>query len=183
MGRPVFHEYSLDELVAASLAVAVVERAEPRERTEDRGGLRAVLWPLRLVEVLSLNEAPVPAGGISRSDLLPPRHVPPPGAVVDVLVNRVNLTDQGHRRLSSSGASFPAQRYRSDPATLSAPRWIAFLHEREGELEFTAQGAFESLDHLPAVSEAIRAAEVKLPTRRAFRADLLAHFEKLSKQQ
>ena len=173
MGRPVFHEYTLDTLVAASLVVVRVERVEPRERTEDREGLRAVLWPLRILEVLSFNEAPVKAGGIRRDDLLPPTRVPTSGELVEVLINRVNLVDQAHRRRSPAGASFPAQRFRGDPQTVNACDWIAFLIERGGAFEFTAQGAFVSTAELAAVQDAIRRAELSLPTRKAIRKDLL----------
>jgi hypothetical protein len=173
MGRPVFHEYTLDALVAASWAVAHVERASPRERIEERDGLRAVLWPLRIVEVLYVNEAPVPAGGISRAELLPVTRELKAGEFVDVLVNRVNLVDQANRRHSASGASFPAQRYPGDVRTADGPAWIAFLIERAGQLELTAQGAFVALAELPAVREAVRLAEAALPTRKIFRKDML----------
>ncbi|MDP1825665.1 MAG: hypothetical protein Q8L48_20560 [Archangium sp.] len=176
MGRPVFHEYTLEGLVAASRLVARVERTEARERIEEREGLRAVLWPLRLVEVLFANEAPLKQGPISRGDLLPPGPVPRPGGI-EVLANRVNLVDQVNRRRSPSGASFPAERYRSDPQTVDAAEWITFLVERRGKLEFTAQGAFVPLAELPAVREAIRLAESGLPARQEERRALLAHLD------
>jgi hypothetical protein len=177
MGRPVFHEYTLDELVAASRLVARVRREEPRERTEDREGLRAVLWPLQLVEVLCVNDEPIRKGGMSRDDLLPALLVPKDGERVEVLINRVNLVDQANRRRSTSGASFPAQRYRSDVSTPDAAEWIAFLMERGGQYELTAQGAFAPLQELPAVRESIRVAESRLGERREYRKALRAHFD------
>lgn len=178
MGRPVFHEYTLHGLVAASLLVARVERTGPREHTEERDGLRAVLWPLRIVDSLYVNAAPLKEGGISRADLLPPGAVPKTGELVEVLVNRVNLVDQANRRHAPSGASFPAERYRSDPQTVEAAEWIAFLIERGGALEFTAQGAFVPLAELSSVREAIRLADSGLSARQQQRTALLAHLDK-----
>ena len=147
-GRPVYTDYTLEALVREADVIAVVTPPAQHERTvRDSLGCPRVLWRLRLDEVLQQR----PQAG---------RPAVAPAREVEVLVNPTYVRDCTLRKeLSSSGASFMAQRYSPSGATATVgphgapagPRFLVFLVAQGGALQLAADGAWESLDRQPEV--------------------------------
>jgi len=154
MGRPVYHVYTLDELVQGSHAIIVARFAEPRGRFDEETG--AHLHCVRVEEILDENPL-IHRSMMSSRDLQETRIAGlSVGSTLAILSNATGLLDASLRRgPSSSGASFPARRYRTDQDVLDHDALIFFISRGNTYVELTADLSVEPLSQRALVEAAI----------------------------
>jgi hypothetical protein len=165
-GRPVFHDFNLEPLVARSNVVAIVEKKQPfkvRSR-QVAGQCEEMRWPSRVENVLfsqvDFQDIPgvalIRPSKVKREEVL--KGLVVPGKDIEVLFNEVALEDCLNRIPNKSGASFYARRYQpSDPGLVEhSSKFILFLVVRDKALSLTVINAFEPISKQRDVEEAIK---------------------------
>ena len=135
-GRPVFHEPSLAEIVAKSTHVAVVALNQKVE--QQKNSCEPQIIKLKVIEILK------PQDPNQKKSF-------PINSVIQVINNQTSLRDcairKGHP--NSSGASFPAERYRGFQLWAAKPKhpFIVFLNQDINAIPtLVMDNAMESLD-------------------------------------
>lgn len=153
-GRPVIREATLEQLVARSHLIAIVQKRQPftERSTQLESGCKGLRWPFLIKEVLNQQTTlkVVPNMSMSRpsnvidSALL--KELAMPGKKVDVLFNQVSVQDCQNRLVNGSGASFPAERYNPSMPDLLTKRneFIVFMMVQGKDLVLTTITSIES---------------------------------------
>jgi hypothetical protein len=144
-GRPVFHEPTLQEIVAGSAYVAVVALSQKIE--PQKNSCEPQIIKLKVLEILK------PKDTKQQKSLLI-------NNVIEVINNQTSLRDCSYRKAhpGGSGVSFPAQRYRGFELWSAKPKdqFIVFLNHNEGTSPTLAMdGAMESLEKRAAIQKLI----------------------------
>jgi hypothetical protein len=152
-GRPVFHELTLEQLIASSELVVIAEPTPPIAVSHTMRTCKPLLQTFTVTEVLLA--APESTRKESEAGPKSPSSPPSAGKTISVALNPTELTTCRNEEVlqNGTGASFYAEKYRLErPTVLQAETGVLlFLRIRDGQLLLGAEGAIESLAQTPSV--------------------------------
>ncbi len=159
-GRPVFQDYTIEQLVENSHLVAIVEKRKPFAQISIpvAGGCKEVRWPFQIKEVLNQQTALENLPPRKAIDLALLKKLAVTGKKIDVEFNEVSTKDCIFRIDNLSGYSFPSERYTPITTNLFEKKntFIAFMVLKGKSLTLTTMNSIESSSQKNKVLEIAR---------------------------